>query len=206
MMTFTLAISFLVTSNLPNIHEPNIPGSCTILLFTALDLVSITSHMYNWVLFLLWLCLFIYSRFISPVIFSSILGTYWPGEFIFQCPIFLPFHTLRGLLKAGILKRFAIPFSSGPHFVRTLRHDPRKPSLKDFEYYLASMWNECNCAVVWTSSGIDLLWDWNENWSFLVLWPLLSFSNLLMYSMQHLRASSYFRIWNSSAGIPSLCS
>ena len=24
-----------------------------------------------------------------------------------------------------------------------------KPSLKDFERYLASMWNECNCAVVW---------------------------------------------------------
>ena len=25
-----------------------------------------------------------------------------------------------------------------------------KPSLKGFEYYLASMWNECNCMVVWT--------------------------------------------------------
>ena len=24
-----------------------------------------------------------------------------------------------------------------------------KPSLKDFEHYFASMWNECNCAVVW---------------------------------------------------------
>ena len=25
-----------------------------------------------------------------------------------------------------------------------------KPSLKDFEHYLASMWNECHCVVVWT--------------------------------------------------------
>ena len=25
-----------------------------------------------------------------------------------------------------------------------------KPALEDFEYYLASNWNECNCAVVWT--------------------------------------------------------
>ena len=25
-----------------------------------------------------------------------------------------------------------------------------KPALEDFEYYLASMWNECNCTVVWT--------------------------------------------------------
>ena len=53
---------------------------------------------------------------------SSILGTYQPGEFIFQCPIFLPFHTVHGVLKAGILKWFAIPFSNGPHFVKTLHH------------------------------------------------------------------------------------
>ena len=44
---------------------------------------------------------------------SSILGTYPPVEFIFQCLIFLPFHTVHGVLKAGILKWFAIPFSSG---------------------------------------------------------------------------------------------
>ena len=44
-----------------------------------------------------------------------------------------------------------------------------KPSLKDFEYYLASMWNECNCAVVWAFFGFVFLWDWNENWPFTVL-------------------------------------
>ena len=38
------------------------------------------------------------------LISSSILGTYWPGEFIFQCSIFLPFHTVHGVLKARILK------------------------------------------------------------------------------------------------------
>ena len=47
-----------------------------------------------------------------------------PGEFIFQQHIFLPFHTVHGVLKARILKWFAIPFSSGPLFVRTLHHDP----------------------------------------------------------------------------------
>ena len=33
------------------------------------------------------------------------MGTYRPGdgEFIFQCPIFLPFHTVHGVLKARIL-------------------------------------------------------------------------------------------------------
>ena len=38
-----------------------------------------------------------------------------------------------------------------------------KPSLKDFEHALASMWNEHNCAVVWRFFGVTLLWDWNEN-------------------------------------------
>ena len=52
---------------------------------------------------------------------------YWhlsTWEFILQCRIFLPFHTVHGVLKARILKWFAIPFSSGPCFVRTLHHDP----------------------------------------------------------------------------------
>ena len=33
-------------------------------------------------------------------------------------------HTVHGVLKARILKWFAIPFSSGPHCVRPLHHDP----------------------------------------------------------------------------------
>ena len=41
------------------IHGPNIPGSYAILLFIASDFTSITSHIHNWVLFLLWLRLFI---------------------------------------------------------------------------------------------------------------------------------------------------
>ena len=67
---------------------------------------------------------FILSGVISPLISSSILGTYRPGELIFQYPILLPFHTAHGVLKARILKWFAIPFSSGPHSVRPLDHDP----------------------------------------------------------------------------------
>ena len=55
--------------------------------------------------------IFILSGVISPLISSSILGTYRPGEFIFQCPIFLLFHTVHGVLKAKILKWFVIPFS-----------------------------------------------------------------------------------------------
>ena len=87
------------------------------LLFTALDCASITSHIHSWVLFLLWLHCFILSGVISPLIFGNILGTYQPGDFIFQCPNFLPFHTAHGVLKARMLKWLATAFSSGPYFV-----------------------------------------------------------------------------------------
>ena len=59
------------------------------------------------------------------------------------------------------------------------------PGLENFEHYFASVWDECNCAVVWTFFDTAFLWDWNENWPFSVLWPLLSFPNLLAYRVQH---------------------
>ena len=61
-----------------------------------------------------------------------------------------------------------------------------KSGLENFEHNLASVWDVPNyCTVVWTFFGIALLWDWNENWPFPVLWPLLSFPNLLAFWMQH---------------------
>ena len=66
-----------------------------------------------------------------------------------------------------------------------LVHALLKPHLENFEHYFASVWNECNCAVVWAFFGIAFLWFWSENWPFLVLWPLLSFPNLLAYWVQH---------------------
>ena len=38
-----------------------------------------------------------------------------------------------------------------------------KPGLENFEHYFTTVWNECNCVVVWTFFGIAFLWDWNEN-------------------------------------------
>ena len=70
-------------------------------------------------------------------------------------------------------------------------HVVLKPSLKDFEHYFDSMWNEHNCMVVWTFLGIALLWDWNENWLFPVLWPLLSIPNLLTYWVKHFMSAIF---------------
>ena len=43
-------------------------------------------------------------------------------------------------------------------------------------------------AIVWQfehSLALPFFGDWNENWPFQVLWPLLSFPNLLAYWVQH---------------------
>ena len=58
-----------------------------------------------------------------------------------------------------------------------------RPGLENFEHYFTSVWDEYNCVVLWTFCGIVFLWDWNENWPFPVLWPLLSFPNLLAYCL-----------------------
>ena len=66
-----------------------------------------------------------------------------------------------------------------------------KAGLENFEHYFASMWDESNCVVLWTYFGIALLWDWNEIWPFPVLWPLLSFPNLLAYWVQHFHSITF---------------
>ena len=87
-------------------------------------------------------------------------------------------------LLFNILSRLVITFlpRSKRLFISWLKftvHIYLKPNLENFEHYFASMQDECNCAVVWTFFGIAFLWDWNKNWPFPVLWPLLSFPNLL---------------------------
>ena len=62
---------------------------------------------------------------------------------------------------------------SSLHFWKFMVHILLKTGLENFEHYFASVWHECNCVVVWAFFGIAFLRDWNENWPFPVLWPLL---------------------------------
>ena len=64
-------------------------------------------------------------------------------------------------------------------------HGLLKHGLENFEYYFASVLFECNYEVVWLFVGFVLIWDWNENRHFPILWPLLTFPNLLAYWVQH---------------------
>ena len=68
-----------------------------------------TSHIRNWALSFFWLHLFILSGVISPL-FSGSIWAPTNGEFIFQCAIFLSFHTIYGVLQARIL--IVLPFPS----------------------------------------------------------------------------------------------
>ena len=73
------------------------------------------------------------------------------------------------------------------------------------EAWLGEFWTLLACemsAIVryWAFFGIAFLWDWNENWPFPVLWPLLSFPNLLMYRVQHFHSiifvySIFYSTW-----------
>ena len=126
MLMFTLAISCLTTSNLPWFVDLTfqVPmHSCpfqhqTFLLSPVTSTAGYFFHFGS--------IPFILSGVISPLISSSILGTYRPGEFLFQYPIILPSHTVHGVLKARMLKSFAIPFSLGPHSVRPLQPWPNR--------------------------------------------------------------------------------
>ena len=84
-----------------------------------------------------------------------------------------------------------------------------KPGLGNFEHYFTSVWDECNCEVVWTFFGIAP-WDWNENWPFPVLWPLLSFPKLLAYWVQHFHSIIFQDLkqlsWSSIPSTSFVCS
>ena len=124
MSTFTLAISCLTTSNLPWFMDLTFqfPMQYCSLQHQTLLLSPVTSTT---------VCCFCFgsnSSFFLELFLHWSPVAYWahicrPVEFIFQCPVFLPFCTVHEVLKARILKWFAIVFFSGPHSVRPLHHD-----------------------------------------------------------------------------------
>ena len=83
-----------------------------------------------------------------------------------------------------------------------LVHILLKPNLKDFEHYLASMWNECNYVVVSTFFGITLLEIGMKTDLFQSCGHCRIFQICWLIECSTFIASS-FRIWNSSTSIPS---
>ena len=129
----------------------------------------------------------------------------WYSHFFKNFPQFVVIYTVKGfsiVTEADVFLEFSSFFydptdvgnlisgssacsKSSLNIWRFMIHILVKPVLENFEHYFAGMWDECNCVVVWAFFGIAFLWDWNENWPFPALWPLLSFPNLLAYWVQH---------------------
>ena len=83
--------------------------------------------------------------------------------------------SVHGILQARILEWVAISFSRGSS-------PPRDGT-----------WVSCTVGepfTIWATREA-LLWDWNKNWPFPVLWPPLSFPNLLTCGMQHFNSISF---------------
>ena len=156
MSTFTFAISF-DHFQFALIHGPNIPSSYAILLFTASDLASITSHIHNWVLFLLCLHPFILSEVISPLISSRTLVTNQPGSSSFSVLSFCLFILFMGFSRQEYWSD--LPFSSpvdhdlSEHFAITC---PFWVALQSIVHSFI----ELDKAVVHVIRLISFLWLW----------------------------------------------
>ena len=121
-------------------------------------------------------------------IFQEVGQVVWYPHLFKNFPQFVVIHTVKGF---GIVNKAEIGvflelscFFDDPTYVSNLIsgssafsesslniwefmvHVLLKPGLEKFEHYFASVWDECNCAVVWAFFGIAFLWDWNENWPF----------------------------------------
>ena len=83
-----------------------------------------------------------------------------------------------------------------------LVHTLLKPGLENFEHYFVSLWDECNCIVIWAfltlcffGIGVktDLFQSCGHCWVFQICW----------HSECSTLTASFFMTWNSSAEIPS---
>ena len=151
-------------------------------------------------LFYVWLCYFLTCIHVS----QEEAQVVWYSRLLKNFPQFVLIHTVKSfsMVKDAevdvFLKFFCFLYDSmyvsnlisgSSSFSKTSwniwNFSQLKPGLKNFEHYFAILWDECNCVVVWAFFGIALLWDWDENWPFPVLWSLLGFPDLLAYWVQH---------------------
>ena len=140
-------------------------------------------------------CCFMYSSnccFLTYIQFSQKAGqVVWYSHLFKNFPQFVVIHIVKGFsivneAEIGVFLEFSWFFDnlvdvgnltsglsafykSSLCIWKSSVHILLKANLKDFEQYLARMWNECNHTIVGTFFGIALLWDWNENWPFPVI-------------------------------------
>ena len=125
----------------------------------------------------------------------------WYSQLLQNFPQFIVIHTVEGFgivnkAETDVFLEFSCFFDDPENFGNLIYgssafsktslniwkfsvHVLLKPGLENFEHYFTSVRSVQLCgslSILW-----DCLWDWNENGPFPVLWPLLSFPNLLEY-------------------------
>ena len=151
---------------------------------------------------------------------------FWYSHLFQNFPQFIVIHTVKGfgivnkaeidgffcnslaflMILLMLASWFLVPlkpaFSKSSLNIRKFTvHVLLKPGLENFEHYFTSVWDECNCAVVWAFFvidffGIRMKTDFFHScghcWVFQICW--------------HIECSTFTasssRIWNSSTGIP----
>ena len=118
-------------------------------------------------------------RFLTCIQISQEAGqVVWYSHLFQNFPQFIVIHTVKGF---GIVNKAEVDVSlelfcffdnpadvgnlisgssafskSSLNIWKFMVHVMLKPSLKNFEHYFASMWDDCNCVVVWAFFGIYL--------------------------------------------------
>ena len=97
---------------------------------------------------------FVCSLFLELFLHFSPVAYWAPTDLVNSSLSIISFYVVHGVLKGRILKWLAIPFSSGPHFVKTLHHDP---SVLDGLHSMAHSFIELIKAVIHVLSLVSFL-------------------------------------------------
>ena len=157
MLMFPLAIFCLTTSNFPWFMDLTFQVPMKYCSLQHQTLLSITSHIHNCVLFLIWFRLFILSEVISLLISSNILGTYWPGSSSFSVICFCLFILFMGFSRQEY--RSGLPFPSPVDHILSELSNMTCPSWMAL-HGMAHSFIELDKAVVHVISLVSFRWLW----------------------------------------------
>ena len=115
---------------------------------------------------------YLFKNFKQFVVIHTVKGFSIEVDVFLEFPVFLCDPT-----NVGNLISSSSAFSKPNLYIwKFLVHTLLKPSLKDLEYNLANMFNECKCMIVWTFFGIgmntDLFQSCGRRWVFQSCWHI----------------------------------